>query len=67
MNYRNAKKTLNSLYALLLDIEQKERERKGAIRFNKKNTIKGMDYNLKELANNIKEMEISFKTKTREL
>lgn len=67
MNRKKTRETLNVLNDLLLEIEQKERERKGAIKFNKVNAIKELGYNLKQLGEEIQNLELDFKLKSREL
>ena len=67
MNYKKTRKTLNSLNDLLLEIEQKQRERKGAIAYNGTTPFSDLNYDLKELSVEIQEMELEFKRMSREL
>jgi len=67
MDYKTTRKTLNALNSLLLEIEQKQRERKGAKRYNKISPARELNYDLKALAEEIQEMELEFKRKSREL
>ena len=66
MIYRDARRTLNKLNEILSDIEQKQRQRKGAIEFNHTTKL-GNEFDLKKLNEELQELELEFNRTKREL
>lgn len=67
MNYKKTRKTLNALNDLLLEIEAKERERTVAIKFNRKNTIKELAFDVTGIYEELLELKMEYQQKKREL
>ena len=64
--YDKTRKTLDALQALNSSIWLKKEQRKGAIEFNKM-TVLGNQFDIQKITEEIQEMELEFKRKTREL
>ncbi len=67
MNYKKIRKTLSALNDLLLEIESKERERKLAIKFNKKNHFIELAFDIPELYEELLELQIEYQREKRNL